>query len=693
MSRTMSQARRRAMHLILQATLLLSGSGSCLVTAQQNWPPQIEAESVVYRTTEQADLRLWMYRPSAETTVPRSGYPAIVFFFGGGWKSGTPEQFIPQAEYLASRGMVAIVADYRVASRHGTLAMDCVRDACAAIRWVRAQAQQLQIDPQRICAAGGSAGGHLAACTALLSVPPGADENASISCVPDAMALFNPALVLAPLEGFETDETRREGLESLRPRLGAEPEEISPVHHVRGDLPPTIIFHGADDPVVPIDGIREYAKRMTAAGNVCQLQEFAGAEHGFFNLRRGRPNADQQQQWHLRCLLQLDQFLTAHGWLEGSATVPIVDNDAVRVRGRLQNALAALQGKAEARVAFLGGSITEMDGYRPHIERWLTEHFPQTQFEFLRAGIASTCSNTGAFRLQRDVLSAGPVDLLFVEFAVNDDQDAAHDADGCVRGMEGVVRQFFTANPNSGAVMIHFVNPPMLETAQAGRRQLSAQQHERVAIHYGISSVDLPQELASRIADGSMTWKDWGGTHPGPAGNRHAALMVEHVLQAAMSEQSPAADPELPQPLLESSFDGGAFLAADEVQLGDGWQNSVPDWKSLKGGFRERFADRNFLHATQPGATLSFRFSGRAVGAYVLAGPDAGQLEYRIDGGDWQSAELYHHYSKGLHYPRTVMFESDLAAGEHQVEIRVSQAHHAESQGTAARIVSLVVNR
>lgn len=204
--------------------------------------------------------------------------------------------------------------------------------------------------------------------------------------------------------------------------------------------------------------------------------------------------------------------------------------------------------------------------------------------------------------------------------------------------------------------------------------------------------MDLPQELASRIADGSMTWEDWGGTHPGPAGNRHAALMVEQVLQAAMSEQTPKADPELPQPLLESSFDQGAFLAADAVTLGDGWQNSVPDWTSLKGGFRGRFADRTFLHATQPGAAMSFQFSGRAVGAYVLAGPDAGQLEYRVDDGEWKSAELYHRFSKGLHYPRTVMFESDLPAGEHQVEIRISQAHHAESQGTAARIVSLVVN-
>lgn len=98
------------------------------------------------------------------------------------------------------------------------------------------------------------------------------------------------------------------------------------------------------------------------------------------------------------------------------------------------SALTKIAGQSEARVAFLGGSITEMEGYRPLVEKWLTERFPQTKFSFIRAGISSTCSNTGAFRFQRDVVAQGPVDLLLVEFAVNDDQDAHHDADGCVRG-------------------------------------------------------------------------------------------------------------------------------------------------------------------------------------------------------------------------------------------------------------------
>ncbi|MGB0739838.1 MAG: SGNH/GDSL hydrolase family protein, partial [Planctomycetaceae bacterium] len=123
------------------------------------------------------------------------------------------------------------------------------------------------------------------------------------------------------------------------------------------------------------------------------------------------------------------------------------------------------------------------------------------------------------------------------------------------------------------------------------------------------------------------------------------------------------------------------------------WQLSIPDWKSLPGSSRARFTGETMLHSEQSGSSLAFSFTGRAVGAFVLAGPDAGQLEYRIDDGEWKSVELYHRFSRGLHYPRTVMFESELAAKEHQVEVRVSAEHHADSKGTAARVLSFVVNR
>ena len=103
-------------------------------------------------------------------------------------------------------------------------------------------------------------------------------------------------------------------------------------------------------------------------------------------------------------------------------------------RGTLNNARIAFESGKPATVAFMGGSITEMKGYRPIIMEWLENRFPQARFNFINAGLSSTCSTTGAFRLRRDVLDNGPIDLFFLEFAVNDDQDANHNRKACIRG-------------------------------------------------------------------------------------------------------------------------------------------------------------------------------------------------------------------------------------------------------------------
>ncbi|MEZ6127465.1 MAG: SGNH/GDSL hydrolase family protein [Planctomycetaceae bacterium] len=368
----------------------------------------------------------------------------------------------------------------------------------------------------------------------------------------------------------------------------------------------------------------------------------------------------------------------------------------VTLRGRVQNSLLRFSKSRTGHVAFLGGSITEMNGYRPRICEWLQKRFPDTDFTFTDAGIASTCSNTGAFRLKRDVLSRGPVDLLFVEFAVNDDQDAMHNADGCVRGMEGIIRAVRRHNPGADIVMTHFVNPGMLETLAAGNDILSASQHEKVAEHYHVSSVYLSKVVAARIKAGTLRWDQFGGTHPGPIGNQLAADLAVSILDQGWSE-SAATEIQfiphpLPAPILPSSFDNGTLLPLESVEIENAWTLSEPDWSKIAGSRRSRFVEVPLLHSETPSAALTFEFTGTAVGAFVVAGPDAGQLEFRIDGGSWQTVELFHRFSKGLHYPRTVMFASDLPANQHVVRVRLAKSHHPDSQGTAARVLHFVTN-
>jgi len=281
------------------------------VAGRFGYPPVLpDARTETYKTIGQTNLQLYIFAPTAHAATNRR--PAIVFFFGGGWASGSPQQFAKQCQYFASRGMVAITADYRVASRHGAKPAQCVADARSAIRWVRKNAARLGVDPNRVVAAGGSAGGHLAGC---IAVVPGFDEpgeDTSVSAVPNAAVLFNPVLVLAPLD--ENDSGRLASRLTAE-RLGIEPQKISPAHHVKAGAPPIIVFHGKADTTVPFSTSEVFVARMKAAGNRCELVGFDGQEHGFFNYGR------ETNRFFRETLTKADQFLTSLGYLTGPPRV------------------------------------------------------------------------------------------------------------------------------------------------------------------------------------------------------------------------------------------------------------------------------------------------------------------------------------------------------------------------------------
>ena len=271
------------------------------------YPPQMEGAKVLtYKTVGDVKLNLWLYEPPGHK--PTDKRPAIVFFFGGGWTGGSPQQFEQHCKHLAARSMVAAAADYRVASRHQVKAVDCVADAKSAVRYLRQHAAELGVDPDRIAAGGGSAGGHLAACTGVLKGFDESSEDAKISSVPSALVLFNPAVVLAPVEGLSRPDQGKAA--SLADRMGVEPLKLSPYHHVAKGAPPTIIFHGEDDSTVPYRTVELFAKAMTDAGNKCQLVGYAGQAHGFFNY--GRAGNEHYQ----KTLEAMDKFLVELGYLK-----------------------------------------------------------------------------------------------------------------------------------------------------------------------------------------------------------------------------------------------------------------------------------------------------------------------------------------------------------------------------------------
>ncbi|WP_165246517.1 alpha/beta hydrolase [Paludisphaera soli] len=265
---------------------MIAGSGSA--SAEEG---ATTTKGFVYKKPASGPLKLLVtYPPGWKATDAR---PGVVFFFGGGWADGDVKQFEEQAEHLARRGMVAARADYRVKSRQGVSPEACVEDAKSAVRWLRAHAKEQGIDPSRIVAAGGSAGGHIAACAAFTPGLDAAGEDPAVSSKPDALVLFNPVL-------------RFQGVPKLMQRIGGDAKlgrAISPVLHVGKGAPPALILFGTDDPLAPMGD--EYVAKAKAAGAVAELFTAEGVGHGFFN----RP------PWKQKTTARMDAFLTSIGYL------------------------------------------------------------------------------------------------------------------------------------------------------------------------------------------------------------------------------------------------------------------------------------------------------------------------------------------------------------------------------------------
>lgn len=259
----------------------------------------VKHEDKVYKKTPQGELTLHFALPTG--WKPEDKRPAIVFFFGGGWTSGSYLQFMAQADYFASRGLVAASADYRIKSIHKTEPDKCVEDAKSAVRWLRQHAAELGIDPDKVIASGGSAGGHIAACTALVTAYDAETDPKGISAVPNAMVLFNPALNIEELK------LKRDANAADLAMFKA----ITPNHFIKAGTPPAIMFFGTNDKLK--EGADQYLAKAKASGVRTELWTAADQAHGFFNRA---PYAQLTTQ-------KADEFLASLGYLKGAPTVKV----------------------------------------------------------------------------------------------------------------------------------------------------------------------------------------------------------------------------------------------------------------------------------------------------------------------------------------------------------------------------------
>jgi acetyl esterase len=257
-------------------------------------------QKILYKQIDDTKLYMEIYNPESMDSAKK--YPVIVFYFGGGWSSGSTSQFEPHAKYFTQRGMVCVLVDYRVKERQQTTPFESLKDAKSSIRFLRENANKFHIDTSKIVASGGSAGGHLAAATALIDDYNESSDNKSTSCIPNALVLYNPVIDNGP-GGYGYN------------KIGEAYKNFSPLHNIREGMPPAIIFLGTNDQIIPVETAKYFQKAMEKVKSQCVLKLYEGQGHGFFNYK----NLENYK----KTVFETDAFLQSIGFLKENPVVEI----------------------------------------------------------------------------------------------------------------------------------------------------------------------------------------------------------------------------------------------------------------------------------------------------------------------------------------------------------------------------------
>ena len=287
----------KTISLLLLAVYLCPYPAMC--QSQRAGGPQASPDEYAYAQPGGKELKLYVFRPPGGD---HRGLPgAVVIFHGGGWNQGTAAWTFGQARYFASLGMAGISVEYRLANGEEVTPFECVADAKAAIQWVRRHAQELNIDAKRIAAYGESAGGLLAAASAITSEDATKEEKDS---VPNALVLFSPALNAESSEHFQ---------KMLRP--GQDAGAILPELHIRGGMPATIIVTGELDKMPSAAKMAEFCEKMKRTHNRCELHIYPGVGHMLMPPREDKEERDKASKMGFDAFLKIDLFLKSLGFL------------------------------------------------------------------------------------------------------------------------------------------------------------------------------------------------------------------------------------------------------------------------------------------------------------------------------------------------------------------------------------------
>lgn len=253
----------------------------------------LKVELRVYKQVGRFKLTAHLFLPERQPGAAPP--PVVAFFHGGGWVDGTPLWGYPWCQHLHARGLAAVSFAYRLVNQHTVTPLESIHDARSALRWLRAHAAELGIDPLRVVASGFSAGGYLAACTALLEGCDDPADDLGISARPDALVLISTPVDICADPWF---------MELLDGRIPC--QGLSPASQVRPGLPPSILFQAGKDDLVPFVSVAAFVEQVRRAGNRCELFSYPDDDHFL-----GGPESPRRQE----ILGEIDRFLTSLGYL------------------------------------------------------------------------------------------------------------------------------------------------------------------------------------------------------------------------------------------------------------------------------------------------------------------------------------------------------------------------------------------
>ncbi len=359
-----------------------------------------------------------------------------------------------------------------------------------------------------------------------------------------------------------------------------------------------------------------------------------------------------------------------------------------------ENTLYKLKNCKNFTVAYFGGSITEGAGasdedrlcWRALTTSWLRESYPDCEITEVQAAIGGTGSELGVYRCDIDLTSKKP-DLVFYEFSVN---DGGWNYRKLTNNTESIFRKIYSANPTADIIVVHTMTRGVSNGLEEGREFASRSAHTMVAHHYDVPCFEMGEVLRAKVKEAGGDWIKYTkeGVHPNDEGYAICAdglkAWMNKFFEKANELDAPA-EKVLPESIFskEESLEFAHMEDAYGAEMGEGWSKIEKD-------LTRRYP--HYIEAVEPGAELTYKFTGRRIGLYYMLAPDAGDVEYSIDGGEVRTARTWDGYS--MQYPRAghSMLDENLEYGEHVIRIKVIAEKAELSKGNAVRIGTFMIS-